>query len=160
MKNTNIIFNLKFVQKKLRLLTEVEEGRLYCRHDLYHFLSVARICYILNLEHGLNLSKDLIYTTSLLHDLGKIEQYIKKIPHEKASIKIAKKALRYTDFNKKEKKMIISAIKNHRGFKYKNKIDFDEIFKRADNLSRDCYNCKVERECSWDRERKNLKIIY
>ena len=74
----------------LNEIEEIEKDRIYCRHNLVHLLDVARIAYIKNLEAGSPFSKDMIYGAALLHDIGKVEQYKEKIPHE---ITGAKKAV-------------------------------------------------------------------
>ena len=48
-----------------------EEERIFCRHDMSHFLDVARLSWIENLEKGLGIEKELIYAAALLHDCGR-----------------------------------------------------------------------------------------
>ena len=46
-----------------------EETRKFCGHDMVHFLDVARIAMLLNLEENEDpIPKDIIYGTALLHD--------------------------------------------------------------------------------------------
>ena len=52
-----------------------EEERIFCRHDMSHFLDVARLSWIENLEKGLGIEKELIYAAALLHDCGRFRQY-------------------------------------------------------------------------------------
>ena len=47
---------------------QAEEGRKFCRHDLQHFLDVARIGQICSLEEGQGLDRELVYAAALLHD--------------------------------------------------------------------------------------------
>ena len=42
-------------------LQELEKNRSFCRHQINHYLDVARIAYILNLEGQLGISRELIY---------------------------------------------------------------------------------------------------
>ena len=44
-------------KNRLRKLKEMEQDRVYCRHDLDHFLHVARIACLLSVEQGLELDK-------------------------------------------------------------------------------------------------------
>lgn len=74
-------------------IQELERDREYCHHDMEHFLDVARIAYIRNLELHLGFEKELIYLVALLHDIGKDRQYLEEIPHEIASAEIAKAIL-------------------------------------------------------------------
>ena len=48
-----------------------EADRVFCRHGLPHLLDVARIAWILNLERGCGLHRDVVYAAALLHDIGK-----------------------------------------------------------------------------------------
>ena len=41
-----------------------EEERIFCRHDMSHFLDVARLSWIENLEKGLGIEKELIYAAA------------------------------------------------------------------------------------------------
>ena len=43
---------------------KAEEKRIFCRHNWDHLLAVARIAYILVLEEGLDISRDLVYATA------------------------------------------------------------------------------------------------
>lgn len=158
MKNTNLILTLDFVQEKLSLLKKSEDERLYCRHDLHHFFDVARICYILCLENRLEISKDVIYATAILHDLGREDQIHEGIPHEKASVSFAERCLAFTDFSEEEKRQILDAISHHR--KKTDDLDFSALFYQADRLSRDCFNCKVYDSCYWGEEKKNRIVRY
>lgn len=158
MKNTNKIYFSDNYQSLLKELKDLEKDRIFCKHDIEHFKDVARICYILALESGLDIKKDLIYTTALLHDIGRVEEYKNGVDHNLASVKIGKELLELTDFNSEEKSLILSAIDNHR--KGSEEEPFYEIFYKADKLSRFCLNCPSKDECYWSDEMKNLEIKY
>lgn len=72
-------------KNRLRKLKEMEQDRVYCRHDLDHFLHVARIACLLSVEQGLELDKEQVYLCALLHDLGRVEEYGAGISHAEAS---------------------------------------------------------------------------
>lgn len=157
MKKVNeILFNKKYIEllKKLELL---EKDRIFCKHTMEHFLDLARIAYIRVLEEKLNYSKEVIYAIALLHDIGRVLEYEKGIPHHEGSVIIANEILEETSYNKEEKELIISAIENHRNV---NSTDLNNIIYTSDKLSRNCFSCKSEKECYWDKEKKNLKIKY
>lgn len=161
MENTNIIYRLEKVQAYLEDLKNIEEDRLYCRHDIYHFLTTGRIAYILTLENGLDVSRDLVYTTALLHDLSKAVEDREGLSHSKYSARLAEDILDHTNFSKGEKDLIIQAIRDHSGWDPEPKLDtFPDIFRYADNLSRDCYNCTMADSCKWEDARKNFEISY
>ena len=50
---------------------KAEADRIFCRHDVDHFMNVARLAYIFKLERNYEVSKEEIYATALLHDIGK-----------------------------------------------------------------------------------------
>ena len=68
---------------------EAEAERCFCRHDMSHFLDVARIGMILNLKEQQGVEEELVYAAGLLHDIGKHLQYNEGTPHEQASAEIA-----------------------------------------------------------------------
>ncbi|MFR6599239.1 MAG: HD domain-containing protein, partial [Finegoldia magna] len=94
MKNTNIVLNHKLFNKKINKIEDDEKTRVFCKHDFSHLMDVARICYIINLEENLNIDKDLIYVTALLHDLGRADEVDTGINHSILSQEIAQEILK------------------------------------------------------------------
>ncbi|WP_243344532.1 HD domain-containing protein [Anaerococcus sp. AGMB09787] len=158
MKNTNKIFFSEKYQRLLKELVFLERDRIFCRHDLEHFLSVARISYILTLEAELDISKDLIYTTALLHDIGRVSEYKTGREHDQASSDLAKDFLEDSDFDEDQRDMILGAIRSHR--QDKGEDDFSAIFYKADKLSRPCLVCPAQQKCNWPKKKMNLEISY
>lgn len=159
MKNTNIVLNHKLFNKKINKIEDDEKTRVFCKHDLSHLMDVARICYIINLEENLNIDKDLIYVTALLHDLGRADEVDTGINHSILSQEIAQEILKDLDFNDESKQRIINAIKHHRTNE-ENDDRFIEIFYKADKLSRMCFRCPARSICNWPEEKKNKTVIY
>ena len=99
-------------------IKRLEKERIFCCHQMTHFLDVARIAYIKNLEENLGFEKDVIYTAAVLHDIGKSFQYKWTIPHEVAGEKIAKEILTTlpedAQFTEEEQQQILRAIRGHR----------------------------------------------
>lgn len=157
MENSNLIYNMDIIQKHIKELKELEKNRVFCAHNMEHFLSVARICYILCLENNIDVSKDVIYSTALLHDLGRVEQYKHNVDHDIASVEIAKSVLPLTSFSTEEKQSIVSAISSHR--EKRNDNSFESFFYQADKLSRTCFDCNAL-GCNWSDSKKNLEIKY
>lgn len=137
-----------------------EAQRRFCRHNMAHFLDVARIGEIMNLEQGLNIDREWIYAAALLHDMGKHIQYEDGTPHEKASAGIAPKILENCGFDGNETDVIVSAILSHRDASVMNEQNLKGILYRADKASRACFSCAAEAECNWKKGRKNLQIKY
>ena len=104
----------KQYQDMIEKIKEYEKDREFCCHTLEHFCDVARIMYILALEEGSSLDQDIIYTTALLHDIGRVWEYEKGIPHEQASVEIAKEFLSKYGYEDDEIRIITTAIGAHR----------------------------------------------
>ena len=72
-----------------RWLEKLERDRVFCRHDLRHLMDTARIMWIVNLEEGLGIDREVIYAAALLHDVGKPVQYTLGAPHEEVGARLA-----------------------------------------------------------------------
>lgn len=144
----------------LRMNMAAEASRCFCRHDMVHFLDVARIGMIINLEEKLEIPRELIYGAALLHDIGKHRQYEEGIPHEQASAEIAPEILRDCSFYEKETGVIVDAIAQHRNSAVFSEKNLRGVLYRADKASRPCFACKAEADCNWKGNKKNLKIVY
>ena len=81
----NKIIENKMYWEHLDKIEVYEKDREFCRHNIGHFLDVCRIAWILNLEGNLALSKEVIYATGLLHDIGRWLQYENGEDHALAS---------------------------------------------------------------------------
>ncbi len=137
-----------------------EAERRFCRHGIEHFLDVARIGCIINLEEKLNLDKEIIYGAALLHDIGKHVQYETGLEHELASSELAPEILKDCGFDDNETGVIISAIRNHRNSAIQDNKDLQGVLYRADKASRACFACLVGEECNWKGTKKNMRIKY
>jgi uncharacterized protein len=153
-----ILYNHKFISY-LNKNKKCEKDRIFCHHDLSHFLDVARIAYILNLENNLNYSKDTIYAAALLHDIGRWKQYEEGIPHDAASAELAVDILEECGYSKQEINEIVEAISQHRKVN-EDKSSLSYIIYFSDKASRNCFNCKAAKECNWSSEKKNNIIKY
>lgn len=137
-----------------------EADRRFCCHNMEHFLDVARIGMLINLEEQLGILKEWIYAVALLHDMGKHRQYEAKVPHEVASAEIAPEILKECGFDDKETGVIVDAILHHRDVSVREEQNLRGLLYRADKASRACYGCPVAEECNWSDEKKNLRIMY
>ena len=147
-----------------------EEDRIFCKHDMVHFLDVCRIAENLWLRQCLE-NKDIredfasnmdmkahIYATGLLHDIGRWQEYEEGVPHEVASAHLAESILIDCGFDENIRKEILLAISNHRNKDIKEENTLSGWIYRADKLSRACYACEAEKDCDWSKIKKNLKI--
>lgn len=173
MKRVNGIRKHPVYEKELKAIHKWEEDRIYCKHGLDHQLEVARLAYIISLEEGLMLDKELIYAAALLHDIGRAMEYEKGIPHEIASVDIAKKILNNSDFSEEEKMMIIEAVGTHRDtvfckiFQSEEECQFGteqlerlkQVLFLADKRCRNCFACEAADTCKWKEEKKNKEIF-
>lgn len=142
----------------VRSIEELEKNRLYCGHGMEHLLAVARLAYIENLEEGHGISKERIYATALLHDLGRLDQYRTGADHHKAGLILAEKILKECDFREPEAREVLEAIGEHGNIKMKTAKGLKGLLYRADKRSRMCWNCAVESDCEWSNDKKNLKL--
>lgn len=137
-----------------------EAERRFCRHNIVHFLDVARIGWILALEEKLEIEKEWIYAAALLHDLGKHVQYTEGTPHETASGESAPRILKDCGFDDNETAVIADAILCHRNANVAQEPNLRGILYRADKASRACFSCDAEEDCNWKDDKKNLEIKY
>lgn len=154
-----IISNEEF-QRNLKEIGRLEENRIFCKHQLEHLLDVARVAMIINLEENDGVPKELIYATALLHDIGRNEQYLKGVPHEEASARIALAILQDSGFTEEEITEIVGAISNHRLAEPVKEKSLSGLIYRADKVSRPCFLCDAVQECNWKEEKKNQSVIY
>lgn len=174
-------------RRALAAIEDAERERPWCRHGLAHLLDVARIAWIDALEHGLPLSKDVVYAAALLHDIGRAAQYACGEPHDAAGSRMATEmldelpaALRYAA---DERACIVAAVAGHRG------EDADclravgvgdasaagtptatassaptaadalaAVIRTADKASRSCWACAARATCHWPEEAMNVSI--
>jgi uncharacterized protein len=155
----NVIIENHIFQSNLNNIEYLEKSREFCKHNMQHFLDVARIMYIMTLENTLDIPKHIIYATALLHDIGRGEEYENGTPHNTSSMIIAKNILQQCSYNKEETNEILEAIGGHR--RDAEKLNsLSHILYVCDKLSRNCANCKATDNCKWPVEKKNFKITY
>ena len=181
MERVNKIINHDLFKEYLNKNRMAEENRRFCRHDMSHFLDVARLGMIFALESRWfsgsaerasagseepdqddkrETLKELIYAAALLHDIGRWKQYEDGTPHEKASADLAPEILSDCGFTEKETAQIVTAISNHRNEAVRKEQSLSGILYRADKMSRSCFCCEMERACDWKGSKKNLSLQY
>lgn len=148
-------------------IDDMEVNRIFCCHGVNHSLDVARILYILVLEQELSYEKVIIYAAALLHDIGRGLQYEENLSHHEVGARLAEDILRDCDFSEAEIALITEAIAGHHTGKSHSESEadvkdasFQELFYKADKLSRNCFECKASEECYWKQEKRNLQICY
>ena len=140
--------------EEIRKIQELEKDRIFCKHTVAHFLDVARLAYIENLEKNLSYSKELIYAAALLHDIGRAQQYLDGTPHDEAGVMLSRPILQDCGFTAAEQTAILEAIAGHR--KSQTGSDLPGLIYRADKACRMCMFCKAQKDCNWSDEKKNL----
>jgi len=146
-----------------------EDGIKYCQHGLQHHIDVARIAYILVLEHsdlnyftreaGLSsklAAKETIYAAGLLHDIGKWKEIQAGVNHATYGSRLAPDILARAFFNPNESEHICRAIFEHRNIS-KDMSFLGERIHRADNLSRACSQCEERAHCP-KRRTKEMSV--
>ncbi|MGN0482285.1 MAG: HD domain-containing protein [Lachnospiraceae bacterium] len=156
MERLNQLFHDSEYQQCLQKIKEAEQTRIYCRHDLSHFLDVARLMWIAVLEKHLPYEKEIVYAAAFLHDIGRSLQYGDGTPHEAASVEIAEKLLPKYGFCGQETQFICEGIAGHR--EQKETGTFAALLYDADKAARSCYACSAQDTCKWSMEKRNLRI--
>lgn len=141
---------------------EAEKERIFCGHDMQHFLDTARLSYIFALERGYRISKEEIYAAALLHDIGRWKQYKGELSHEEAGAQIAEMILTDTGWEAESMNRILDAIREHRTVsdEASDAEKLREVLYDGDKRSRACYLCPAEKECNWSSQKKNMKILW
>ncbi len=145
-------------QDSVRRIALLERDRIFCGHDVNHFLDVARLAYIENLERGMGVPKEWIYAAALLHDIGRHLQYERGIPHDQGSAMLAEKILTDCGFQEEAKRAVLEAISSHRKKETAAFGGLSGLIYRADKKSRACLFCAAQSDCDWSPEKKNMRI--
>ncbi len=153
MQRCNNIYNHPLYKKRTEIINDREKDRIFCPHNLAHALDVARIGYIMILEQGLDIPKELIYAAALLHDAGR---YSDK-PHNESGAELARTLMPDCGFTQSETDIVSNAISAHRTNTHADL--FSEILYAADKQSRICFLCAAQSECYWEQEKRNNEII-
>ncbi len=103
------------------------------------------------------MSKDIIYATALLHDLGRADQYEKGISHEEAGAILAEEILTDCGYTREERKFMTDTILRHRDMKKKAKV-LHQSFIVQINFSRDASTAKQDRNVIGRKKRKTTSI--
>ncbi len=141
-------------------IEEREKERIYCKHNMEHFLDVARIAQLLNLEEHRLLSKELVYATALLHDCGRHIQYDEGIPHELASAELADPILKQCGFDEQEREFVLQAVLLHRNRAESAQFPLADLIYRADKKSRFCMCCKASDTCHKSNRDRNQILTH
>lgn len=155
MKRLNdLIFGEEY-QKYLDIIKHSETDRIFCRHDMQHFLDVSRLLYIYCLESGIKADKELLYAAGFLHDIGRARQYLDGTEHHRASADIAAELMPKYGFDADETELVCGMILAHRD---ENADGLPALMYRADKKARGCFDCAAANECNWSAEKRNPKI--
>ena len=169
------IFRHPAYNEYLHFNAEYEKDRQFCIHDQQHALDVARIAYIIALERKLDINKEIIYLTALLHDIGRWKQYQSGLDHALEGAFLAEGILHDIGVPDQAAEVILAAIKGHRRksisrnstissnniinsnseneYNDQKKTDMGsalgDILYESDKACRFCINCGKLDECNW-----------
>jgi putative nucleotidyltransferase with HDIG domain len=153
-----ILKHPKFIEY-LKLNETEEVDRKFCHHDLQHAIDVGRVAYITALENKFCLSKDIIYSAALLHDIAKWKQYREKVDHAAEGALLARQILEDIKMHGQDTEMILDAISNHR-VKGKGTSPLSMVLYAGDKSCRPCISCKMVKECDWFTDGKQPELLY
>ena len=153
-----IIYNDEY-RRLMETVRNKETDRIFCRHGLEHCLDVARIAYIMNIEQGYAIDREIIYAAALLHDVGRADPDDTGRKHHELSVEYAGRILEQCGFSTQENEQICDAIGSHNtdgaereGLAY--------VLYIADKLSRNCFACKASAQCYWLESARYTGIKY
>lgn len=138
----------------MKNIERAERERIFCPHGPEHALDTARIGYILILERGINIDKELFYAAALLHDSGRYNRVT--ADHAEAGAVNAELIMPECGFTREETAAVSAAILSHRTGGEGSILG--EVLYEADKRSRRCYDCRASAQCYWDEERRNNTI--
>lgn len=148
-----IIQNSKFLTM-IDQIEQIEQNRQFCKHGWEHCMDVARAMVILNQEKKLGYSKEVLYALALVHDLGRVEEYLREVPHNEAGAELAGKLLKECGFEQSEILDITEAIRAHRN-RGRNNDALSQLLVDADKKTRPCFRCQAGEQCKWPDYKKN-----
>lgn len=157
MQRVNEILSHPQYQQAMAKLNALEMTRIFCKHGLDHSLNVARIMTIKALEEKYTFSKDLIYATALLHDIGRSLAYENGLDHEGQSGLLASQILPECHFDSDEIHQILTAIVGHNDAALN--APLAKLLKYADKMSRNCFCCNAIAHCYWPEDKKNKGVF-
>ena len=122
-------------RETVKEIARLEADRIYCRHNMEHFMDVARLAQIRNLKEQLGFEEEMIYLYALLHDIGRMKEYEQGISHAAASAEFAREIFATIGYPKEKGDI--------------------QLMKWADKASRMCFACEAADSCKWSEEEKN-----
>lgn len=149
---------LESYRQALRALEDQEADRIYCKHNLDHFLDVARVTMLVCADFDIPADKDVVYLAALMHDLGRLDKG--QADHPVASAQLADQWLEAIDFPADRRPEVIRLIEGHGWRGPAVPSNLLEAFSLADSLSRPCYQCPATDSCHWPADRKNAYPRY
>ncbi len=155
MQRCDRIYNHPLYRRRMEIIADNERGRKFCLHNAEHAFDVARIGYIMILERGLDISKELFYAAALLHDAGRYSGR----PHNESGAELAEQVMPDCGFDSTETGLVCAAIRAHRDRDGAENV-FSRVLYEADKLSRQCFRCGAAAECYWDAEKRNRSITF
>lgn len=158
MERVNRICRHPLWRESMEQICELEQERIFCKHDAAHCMDVARLAFLENLENHLGIERELIYAAALLHDIGRHLQCRESTPHEQGSAALAETILADCDYSPAEREEIVSAILRHRTPGTETRNDLAGLLYRADKVSRMCLFCNAAGACHWPDDKKNLSL--
>ena len=152
------IISNPFYKECVRRTEEAERRRIFCRHNMDHFLDTARIGYIIILENHLPISMEMIYAAALVHDAARCEE-TPQVSHDETGARLAERVLPECGFTPEETALVAEAVRSHRRPSTEVHTLADVLY-TADKLSRRCWDCSAADKCNWNSEKRNSSIIY
>jgi uncharacterized protein len=147
----------EYIQKNA--IAEKDNKWGYCNHDIQHAIDVARVAYIMSLEKSLDLDKDIIYSTALLHDIAKWLQHQNGSDHAVEGAALAQKILYDIGMDSQTTALITDAIRSHR-VDDPNAAPLNKVLYDADKSCRMCVLCSSIEGCKRFKDGQAPTLMY
>ena len=153
-----IIYNDEY-RRLMETVRNKETDRIFCRHGFEHCLDVARIAYIMNIEQGYAIDREIIYAAALLHDVGRADPDDTGRKHHELSVEYAGRILEQCGFSTQENEQICDSIGSHKTYGAERGL-LSYVLENADEGSRNFFDCKASDQCYWLESARNTGIKY
>ena len=160
MQRVNRILENAEYRKLVGRIAQLETDRIFCRHDMDHFLDVARIAALIAEDDHIAVKRDMIYAAALLHDIGRVRQYEDGTEHETAGAETAAAILSACGYSEEETALITGAIASHGDEGVRGQKNLNGLLYRADKISRKCYMCAARDKCHKSADKLIMEIVY
>ncbi len=158
MKRVKAILAHPLYQRHMQDIAKQESSRRFCRHDIEHCLSVARIMLLCAEREQRQLDPALLYAAALLHDIGRAACCAPGRQHAQAACTLAGEILPACGYRAEQTAQVLHAIRLHNDAT-PSEEPLTLLLRFADHRSRNCFLCTARDDCHWPETEKNQEVF-